>query len=129
MGKEKVKTCFLAVTKMLLISLLVSLVLILLLALIARWASLSSSVIVPLNYAVKILSVLIGAIFGVGRKPMGALNGGIGGALYSALSFLMFAGLDGGFQNATFSWYDPICLAVAGVLAGILAVNIRKKES
>lgn len=113
---------------MVLFALLLSLVLILLLALVARWASLGSSVIVPLNYVIKILSVLVGAIFGVGRKPMGAVNGGIGGALYSVLSFLMFAGLDGGFQNASFSWIDLVCLTVAGIIAGIIAVNVRKPK-
>lgn len=129
MKNGKIKTCIFAVTKMVLLSLLLSLVLILVLALIARWASLSSDVIVPLNYVIKVLSVLVGAIFGVGKKPMGAVNGGIGGALYTVLSYLMFAGLDGGFQNATFSWIDLLCLIVAGVISGIVAVNVRKPET
>ncbi|HKL93754.1 MAG TPA: TIGR04086 family membrane protein [Clostridia bacterium] len=126
MRNGKFKTCAFAVTKMVLFSLLLSLILILLLALIARWASLSSAVIVPINYVIKIISVLVGAMLGVGKKPMGAVNGGIGGAIYTALSYLMFAGLDGGFQNASFSWIDLLCLTVAGVISGIIAVNVRK---
>lgn len=126
MKKDKIKTSVLAVVKMLLLSLLFSLVFILILALVARWASLSSAVIIPINYGIKIVSVLLGAIIALGKKPMGMVNGAIGGLLYSVLSFLMFAGLDGGFNNATFSWYDPICLAAAGAIAGIIAVSIRK---
>ncbi len=128
MRNEKIKSSILAVTKMLFLSLLFSLVLILILALIARWASLSSTVIVSINYGIKITSVLFGAIFALGKKPLGAINGAIGGLLYSIVSYLLFAALDGGFSRATLSWYDPFCLAAAGAIAGIIAVSLRKES-
>lgn len=126
--KSNFTKCALAILKMDLISIISSLVLILLIALITRWASLDNTVTLVLTYIAKYVSVFIGAIWGLRKTPNGAINGGIGGMLYMLLSFLLFCGLNGGFANAKFNWIDFVCLSLAGIVAGIIAVNIKKKQ-
>ncbi len=125
------KTTFLdslfAIIKMVLISIVTSLVLVLVVALIAKYCSLDNAVVIALNYVIKVVSVLIGAIFGVGNKPRGPVNGGIGGFVYMLLAFLLFSGLNGGIDGSKFSWIDMICLTLAGVISGIISVNIKRK--
>lgn len=121
------KECF-DVLKALLISLLLSLGLVLIFALIIRWASVGNGAIVPVNYAIKVLSVLVGCLIGLKNPSNGILKGAVAGLLYAVFSFLIFAAMDG-FSTADFRWYDLICLTVAGGIAGVIAVNIRARKA
>ncbi|MEG1663534.1 MAG: TIGR04086 family membrane protein, partial [Clostridia bacterium] len=101
-----------------------SLAFVLLFALIVRWASLDGKVIVPVNYAIKVLSIFLGALFGFKNAENGIIKGAVGGLLYTLFSFLIFASLDG-FKSAHFNWIDLLCLSVAGGIAGIIVVNLK----
>lgn len=112
------------VLKSVLISILLSLSFILIFALIVRWASLDSNVIVPVNYAIKILSVLLGTLLGFKNKENGVLKGVISGLVYTLLAFLIFACLDG-FKSVNFNWLDLIFIPLAGGISGVISVNLK----
>ena len=110
--------------KAVLIGLVVSLALVLIFALIVRWASLDEKIIVPVNYAIKILSLALGCLFGFTNKRNGVIKGAVSGLVFMLLTFFVFAALDG-FKNVHFNWIDLICLTVAGGVCGVISVNLH----
>lgn len=126
-NSENFKSDSFDIIKSVLIATLFSLGFILLFALVVRWASLDNTVIVPVNYAIKILSVLLGVLIGY-RKQNGILKGAITGLIYTLLTFLIFACLDG-FKTVDFNWLDLVFLPIAGGISGVISVNLRPRKS
>ncbi len=126
-NSENFKQDLFDVVKCVPVSLLFSLGFILLFALIVRWASLDGKVITPVNYAIKILSVLSGVLIGFKGKQNGILKGAISGFLYTLLSYLIFACLDG-FKSVDFNWLDLVFVPIAGGISGVIAVNLKPKR-
>lgn len=116
------------VLKAVLISVLISLALVLLFAVIIKFAALPSSVIMPVNIAIKIVSVLVGTLIGFKNAENGLLKGVFTGLIYMLFTFFIFAALSG-FKDIKFSWIDLVTLPVAGAISGVIAVNIRHKKS
>ncbi len=116
------------VLKAVLFSTLISLGLILIFAIIIKFASLPSNVILPVNIAIKILSVLIGTLIGFKQTQNGLLKGAITGLIYMLFTFFIFAALSG-FKDIKFSWIDLVTLPVAGAIAGILTVNLKSRRN
>lgn len=126
-NSENFKQDLFDIVKCVPVSLLFSLGFILLFALIVRWASLDGKVITPVNYAIKILSVLSGVLIGFKGKQNGILKGAISGFLYTLLSYLIFACLDG-FKSVDFNWLDLVFVPIAGGISGVIAVNLKPKR-
>ena len=74
-----------------LVSLLCSLLFVLVFALIIRWADLEEKVIVPVNYAIKFSSLILGVLIGFKNKKNGVLKGVIVGLVFMLLTFFIFA--------------------------------------
>lgn len=110
-----------------LIALLVSLVGVLVFALIVRWASLDGSALAVGNYVIKAVSVLVGVSLGFRVKSSGAIKGGITGVLYMLLCIFVFAAADG-FKSAGFNVVDFVTTVAAGIIAGVIAVNIPARS-
>lgn len=127
-NSENFKSDSFDIIKSVLIATLFSLGFILLFALIVRWASLDSAVIVPVNYAIKILSVLLGVLIGYRNRQNGILKGAITGLIYTLLTFLIFACLDG-FKTVNFNWLDLVFLPIAGGISGVISVNLRPRKA
>ncbi len=126
-GMEKsinFKNDLLDVLKAVLFSTLISLGLVLIFAIIIKFASLPNNVILPVNIAIKILSVLAGTLIGFKNLSNGLLKGAITGLIYMLFTFFIFAALSA-FKDVKFSWIDLITLPVAGAIAGILTVNVK----
>ena len=121
------KSELLDVLKSVLFSTLISLGLVLIFAIIIKFASLPSNVIMPVNIAIKILSVLIGTLIGFKRPSNGLLKGAFTGLVYMLFTFFIFAALSA-FKDVKFSWIDLITLPIAGAIAGIVAVNIKARR-
>jgi putative membrane protein (TIGR04086 family) len=121
-----IKKDVLDVIKAVLVSLLFSLIAVLVLALILRWANLGTDVVTPAKYVIKFLSLIVVTLLGFKNAQNGIIKGAISGLLYMVLSFLIFAALDG-FKSADFSWIDFGCLTLAGAGVGIIVVNIKSK--
>lgn len=130
-GMEKsatVKNDVFDVIKAVLFSTLISLGLVLIFAIVIKFASLQSSVILPVNIAIKILSVLAGVMLGFKQPQNGIIKGAFAGLIYMLLTFLIFAALCA-FKDVSFSWIDLITLPVAGAISGIIAVNVRARKN
>ena len=122
-----IKTDVTDVLKTVLFSTLISLGLVLIFAIIVRFASVPNKVILPVNIAIKILSVLVGTLISFRHAENGLVKGAIAGLLYMLFTFLIFAALTG-FKDVKFSWIDLVTLPLAGALSGIVAVNIKSKK-
>lgn len=130
-GMEKVhnvKNDITDVLKAVLFATLISLGLVLIFALIIKFASLPSNVILPVNIAIKILSLFIGTLIGFKNTQNGLIKGVIGGLVYMLFTFLIFASLNA-FKDVKFSWIDLITLPIAGGISGIIAVNIKGRKN
>ncbi len=115
------------VIKAILLSVLISLGLVLIFAMVIKFAALPSKVIMPVNIAIKILSVLIGTLIGFKNAQNGLFKGAITGLVYMLFTFFIFAALSG-FKDIKFSWIDLVTLPIAGAISGIIAVNIRGRK-
>lgn len=122
--KTDFKNNMLDVLKAVLFSTLISLGLILIFAIIIKFASLPTTVIMPVNIAIKLISLLVGVLLGFKNLSNGLLKGAITGLVYMLFTFFIFAALSA-FKDVKFSWIDLITLPIAGAIAGILAVNVK----
>lgn len=114
------------VVKGCIISVIISLLFVLILALCVKIFTIESKVIMPINQVIKILSIFGGCFFGFKFKEKGAIKGGIVGIFYVIMSVLVFGIVENKISFRNFSWYDLITGIIAGIISGILAVNIRK---
>ena len=116
------------ILKAVLFSVLISLALVLIFAIVIKFASLPSKVIMPVNIAIKTVSVLIGTLIGFKQPSNGLIKGAVSGLVYMLFTFFIFAALSG-FKDVDFSWIDLVTLPIAGAISGIIAVNIRSKKA
>ena len=114
------------VIKSIVFSLIFSLLFILIFAIFVKYLSIGEEVIVPVNYVIKVLSILLGSVIGYKNLEKGAVKGIVVGCLYYLLSILLFSILSGSFAIVKFSFVDLICLCLVGVISGIITVNVKK---
>lgn len=112
-----------------LFAIILSILLVMAFAIIAKFANIAENVIEPVNIAIKILSVAAGCLIGVRHDSKGLIKGIVIGLLYSGLTYLIFATVCGDFTQNPMTVYDIIACIVAGVLSGILAVNVKRKKA
>ena len=111
--------------KGLIIAMLISFALVIVLAFSLKWFSIDEKLISPLNIAIKIISVVVGAIIAVKGDTKGMLKGIVFGFLYIALAFVSFSFLAKSFSFDLSLLLDVVCSAIAGGLVGIIKVNSR----
>lgn len=126
--KQQNGNFFLSLLKGALMALSISLIAICIFAFVLRFIDISSDFIKPINQVIKIVSILIGTLYGLkGIKDMGLIRGFSIGIVYVILSFIVFSILNGGFSIDSSIVNDLIFGGVAGAISGIIAVNLRKK--
>lgn len=125
---EKRRGEMLEIVKGITIAMVISLVLVLLFALLIKFANIPTAAIVPVNQGIKAISLLVGAIFSFKTKAGGWRKGLILGIIYVALAYVVFSLLDGTFKFDISLLYDAIMGALMGVVSGVIAVNLGKKE-
>jgi len=132
--KEKTNTSpkaggiYLEILKGLTIALIISLVLILAMALVITFVDISDTVIAVINQIIKAVSLLVAGIVSFREKSKGWKKGLILGVIYVIAAFIIFSLMDGKF---TFGWnilFDLIAGALMGIVCGIFAVNLRKRN-
>ena len=107
------------------VSIIASLVLIIAFALCIKWFSIGDKLITPINLVIKLISLTIGMlVLKVNEK--GLKHGLIFGALYAALSYLIFCLMLGSFALGWQTIVDILFCSFAGGLLGIIIVNRRK---
>lgn len=112
-----------------LFAVILSILLVTAFAVIAKFANIAENVIEPVNIAIKILSVTAGCLIGVRHDNGGLIKGIVVGLLYAGLTYLIFATVCGDFTQNPMTVYDALACIVAGILSGILAVNVKKKKA
>ena len=125
---KNVKTDVTDVLKAVLFATLISLALVLIFAIEIRFANVENKVIMPVNVAIKILSLLVGVLLAFKNPQNGLVKGSISGLLYMLFTFLIFSALNG-FKDVTFSWIDLLTLPVAGAISGIIKVNLKSRKA
>lgn len=118
------KQFFADIARSVFIGILVSFALVLLFAVFVKSFSLSDDIIAPVNVGIKTFCILVGVLSGLKDRRLGWLKGLLAGLIYIFLSFLIFAALDGGFNDIKLSVFDIITGAVVGIIAGITKVNL-----
>ena len=113
--------------KAILISVVFVLLGVLLFALTLKIFDFSSSVIKPVNQALKILSVFCGVMLCI-RGEKGLIKGAIVGLFSIIITYLLFALMGGeGLFGAGFI-IDIVFGAVIGAISGIIAINVKKSD-
>ena len=72
------------------IAVLSSLALVLIFALVVNLTDVPDAVIAPVNQAIKIIGILLGALIGIKEKKQGVFKGALIGMTYTFLSILIF---------------------------------------
>lgn len=108
------------------VSLIVSLVLILLFALLIKWFNWSDAIISPANIVIKIISIAIGVLIVTKDGSAGAVKGAILGAVYIILCFVVFSILNGSMIINISLLYDSILGVIVGGILGVISVTLKK---
>lgn len=98
---------------------------VLIFAVVIKIFDLSSSVIKPVNQVIKVVSVFCGALFCI-RGKAGLLKGLIIGVCSVILTYLLFALMGGEKLFGIGFLLDLVFGAVAGIISGIISVNLKK---
>ena len=114
----------LQIVKAVVLAVLFCLVPVLIFSLVLKFASLSDSVIKPVNQFIKVFAILFGCFFAL-RGEKGWLKGIAAGLLTVMLTYLVFAMVGGDFSMSWLIVAELAFGAVAGLLSGIIAVNVR----
>lgn len=111
-----------------LFSLSISLIAICVFAFILRFFDINSDLIKPINQVIKIVSILLGTFLALKKvKEMGLITGFLIGITYTILAFIVFSLLNGCFAFSTTLINDLLFGGIAGAIAGIIAVNLKRK--
>jgi len=110
------------------VALVVTMIAIMVFALVLKMADLPEGVIPTVNLIIKLLSVCLGVYMGLGKDcSMGWLKGLVIGSAYMLFGYVLFALVNGSGAPVTL-WLNDLGMGgVAGAIAGIISVNIRKK--
>lgn len=109
-----------------LISIIVSLVLILVFALLIKWFDWGDVVITPANIVIKIISIAIGVLFVCRDGRAGVVRGSILGAIYILLCFVVFSLLNKSFTLSMSLVYDLFLGMISGSVLGVIIVNLKR---
>ena len=111
------------------LSVAASLILVLLFAFALKYIAIPVTAIRPVNQAIKGISVFIGVFLALRRvKQMGFVHGMLIGLAYTALAFVVFSILDGGFVFSRTLVNDLLFSGIIGAICGILAVNVLGRK-
>jgi putative membrane protein (TIGR04086 family) len=105
-----------------------SLLFVLIFTLIIQLFSLPSSVIKPINQVFKILSIVSSVLIFV-REDKGILKGALSGFIAVIITYFLYAAISG---SLSITWRFPIEIllgVIAGGISGIIAVNLKGRNT
>lgn len=112
-----------------LISMVFTVAVILLFALIIKETGLSDSVIAPVNQIIKIGGIIAASYFAVkGVTEKHWLLGGLSGVLFIGLSYLIFSLIEGMFGNVALLFSDMLMGLLIGMIFAIIIANFGKSS-
>ena len=97
-------------------------------AFLLRFINIPTDAIQPINQVIKYASIVVGTFIGLKKlNEMGLISGFLIGLIYTALAFVIFSLLNGGFNVQPSLINDLLFGGIAGAIAGIVAVNFKRK--
>jgi len=114
------------IIKGIILSIIFTLISLLIFAAILSYTDLSENTISPVIIIISAFSILIGSsISTIKIKKHGLLNGSIIGGVYISLLYLISSIINTGFEVNTYTIVMMIASVLAGIIGGIVGVNIR----
>lgn len=116
------------ITATVFVALIFSLILVVIAAFAIKLFNLDDGAIVIINQVIKGVSILLACLICLKLPNNGWLRGFIVGIIYIALAFVVFSLLNGSFEFGLTLLNDAVLGGVSGLISGIIAVNIRKRD-
>lgn len=95
------------------------------LAAILRMTAMPHKAIYPITQTLKVVFVLLSSLLFI-RGEKGWLKGGAVGLIFTALSYLTFSAVGGDFSLSWLALVEVGLAVFAGVLGGVIGVNLRR---
>ena len=118
---------FIDIFKGTIFSLVISMVLIIIFAIIIRFANISDGLIMPINQGIKAVSLLIGIILALRNSFKGFVKGLLIGFAYAILSYIVFSILSNTLSFGLTSIVDLLFDGLIGAISGMIAVNMGRR--
>lgn len=109
------------------IALIIALVLVLVSALFVKLFNAPDGAIPIINQVIKSVAIFVACLISLRKPKSGWLRGMICGFVFVWISFVVFSLLDGNFSFGLSLLNDCVLGTVAGMISGIIAVNVRKR--
>lgn len=119
------KESFVQVAKVTLFAVVISLIYVLVFTLIIHLTQLSSTVIKPVNQVFKIIAIALGSLIFI-RGQKGFIKGAAAGLCTVLISYIVFSVIGGSFAISWTFVLEILISVVAGMVTGIIAVNLKK---
>jgi len=121
------KELFKSIIKGTIVSVLSTLIMILIFALIIRFFNIKDSWIFPINQIIKVISLFIGTFIALkGIKSQGFIKGLVVGLFYFLFSYIVFSILQNNFTITISNIYDLLLTALMGAIIGSIVVHIGR---
>lgn len=109
-------------------SIILSLVLVLICAMIAKIFTFDVGVVLILNVVIKVVALIVGEALSFRCAENGWIRGLLNGCLFAVLSNVLYGAISSKISFGIDFLADLAVCAVAGLLGGIIAVNLRKRR-
>ena len=107
-------------------AIILTLLLLLIFAIILTYTSLKESIINPVIIVISVISILIGSSISTLKiSKNGLLNGGLVGIIYILTIYLLSSITSSGFSINLYSIIMMILSIIAGMIGGIIGVNMK----
>lgn len=118
---------FIKILKGSIVSILITIVLLLIFAVLLAYTNMPETIIVPVIIGVSSISILAGSIISsIKIKKQGLINGGLVGFIYIATIYLISSSLQKDFGINVYSIIMIFACILAGCIGGIIGVNQKK---
>lgn len=125
MQNEESKDGIFGIVKSVALALLFSFLTTVIFAVVLRAAPIPDKAVYPITQVLKVIAIILGTLaFTRGEK--GWLKGGGVALIFTALSYVAYSALGGVFTVSWFILVEVLISLAAGVLSGILAVNLKR---
>lgn len=121
------KNNFMNIFKGIVISFILTLILLFLFSIVLTYTNIDENTIAPVIIIITVISILIGSSISTTKiKKNGIVNGGIIGLVYILTLYLISSIVETGFSLNTYSIIMMILSIMAGMIGGIVGVNVKK---
>ena len=121
------KSNYIYILRGIIVSVLITLLGLLIFSIILTKTNTSEATIFPVVVVITAISILIGSFIASGKiKNKGIVNGAIVGGCYMLVIYLLSSIMENSFSLNVQSFVTIIAAIMAGIIGGILGVNLRK---